>query len=689
MSHHFDGLRHEIPLHEASAFFSGIKKFAHVKQAEWTDPPDFTGELEGQFTASVEEVLAKLKQVIAAKFRLMVAYYTYAQSFRGPWWRAAKIEFYDHAEEEKEGAEYYTKRAVALGGPVHMDEIAAPPPSNNPVGILKMLMRAEQEAILAQRELRDMVGDDNPMKIGIEEQMLKDQHHLDETHQFLTQEQQQMVEAGSAPAPAEGAPPEVEEEPAGEEELEEEEPEEELEELPDEEKAASMRLMRLKIAADKTDAELKETGRQRGVANLAAEATREKGRRGERFGKTLGTVAGGLGGALAGKKLIGGPAGTIAGLAAGAFTGRGAGSELGTELDIRKNAMAEKLASMRFERLLLTKKAEGDVGEAQMSSPSAGELQPQNYLAAEMQAQEAQNANEANFYREQLRSTTQQSDAMAQQMQDVHAQLQQLQQQAAETGMQVQQAMSEAVQARDDAVAHSMEAAKARIGAQKLREMMFEVASQDPHALGEQAVTPQPDPMDPMAGAGQMAAEQMGAEELGADAGMEPPPGEEGPAGEAPAPETAPGAAPAAGEPDMTGAVGGPPGLNGEGAEPASELKTGAVNPALAGALIGGVGGAGMSLLRGAGKEGLDQHLSDVESKQNGGFRQASALAAAKKDVASAELSRSHPVASAIKGGLVGAAGGAMAGPMLAKKVPEIVKDAPMAGKALLNMVRR
>src|SRR3972149_3424478 len=94
-----------IPFQEAADFFFGLRK-----QAEWTDPPDMDGVLEGQFVVPVEQVLAKLKQIIAMKFRLMVAYYTYAQSFRGPWWRAAKIEYHDHAGEEQEGAEFYLKR---------------------------------------------------------------------------------------------------------------------------------------------------------------------------------------------------------------------------------------------------------------------------------------------------------------------------------------------------------------------------------------------------------------------------------------------------------------------------------------------------------------------------------------------------------------------------------------------------
>lgn len=763
----FDNLfRQPIPLQDASDFFVGLKK-----QAEWTDPPDMTGQLEGAFSVPVEQVLSKLKDVITTKYRLMVAYYTYAQSFQEHAWRALKIEFYEHACDEQEGAEFYTKRAVALGGPVHMDEILPPPATTNGKAILRIMARAEQEGIAAQRELRAMVGDENPMKIGIEEHMLKDQHHLDEIWQMMPPEERQALEAGPLPpAPEEMSqeemPPEaVEEAPA--EVVPEEEP-------PIEEKAASMRLdvVLEKAAADKrspetvrrakqrgigrvagliggaglgaaagygggrligkalggpggtsvggglgaavgmvggmrggteagraivaklqgpppskrkkaelkkeakdyTDEELKETGRQRGVASLAAEATREKGRRGERAGKVLGTIAGGLGGAAAGKKFIGGKAGTIAGLASGMLAGRSAGKELGTERDLRKNA-----AAMRFD-LVLHKLAFDEDPQA-MAAPTAGDMQPTNYLAAEMLGQRAQEANEANFYREQLSQAKQESAAVQQQMADTQMQLDQLQQQAAQAGTQVQQAAQEAMAARDDAVNATLEVAKARIGAQKMRQQMLELASQDPQALGEEAVAPQmamgPDgqPMPP---------EAAGAppEEAGApDAGMAPPPEEEGPAGGAPAPPTPPGAAPPAGGPDMAAPAAGPMGPPPEGGMPATELKQASAR--LLGALGGAALGAGSGALAGRSAPGLRDRVQQLEASQDGSFGQAAALAAAKKGLAAGELAEKHPMGSAIMGGLGGAVTGAMAGPMLAQNVSELGEHGRIIGRAI------
>jgi hypothetical protein len=94
----------------------------------------------------------------------------------------------------------------------------------------------------------------------------------------------------------------------------------------------------LQKQAQKTDPELREVGRQRAVTSLAAEAHRERGRRGERVGETLGKAVGALGGAGVGGKFLGKKLGPMAGLAAGYGIGGKAGKELGTERDIRKNA---------------------------------------------------------------------------------------------------------------------------------------------------------------------------------------------------------------------------------------------------------------------------------------------------------------------------------------------------------------
>lgn len=513
----------EIPLRAAADFFLDMKK-----AAEWTDPPDLTGELEGKFSCPVEHVLHQLKTVISAKFRLMIGYYTYAQTFRDHAWRAVKTEFYEHAEDELEGAEFYLKRATALGGPVHFNEIDPPPPSNNPFSILKMLVRGEQEGIAAQRELRAMVGEDNPMRIGIEEQLQKDQHHLDELWQIMSENEHLSLE---------------------------------------------------------------EMGAEGG--NIVA------------------------------------PAMTSA-------------SEVEPPLE-------EKAAAMRMS-LALMKKAEGEAAMA----PPAAPVEAPNFLQAELMGRQMQSMGEADFYRGKLEEQNAMNEQLQANTQAAQQQLESLQAQAAEASANIQAATSEAVAARDDALMQTMEAAKARIGAQQMRQSMLELASQDPQALGEAAMAPQP-PMDGgMDANGNPAAPE---------AGMAAPPPAEGPAGMLPDQPTAPGAAPVAGEPDTNAPAGPAPGPDPNLAESTTAIKTGASpKERLIGALAGaGLGAGAGALTRGRGMEA--QPVTPEMAEGASGFRGA------------VDTAKRNPV---LMGGLTGAVLGASTGPMLyhrGKNIARNVKD--------------
>lgn len=205
-------VRNGIPLQEAAGFFHRIKK------AGWADPPDDTGALEGMFTAPLEQVVLKLTEIAATKFKLMVAYHVYAESMRGVAQHGVAEVFHEHAEQERAAAEAYLKRAAALGsGPIHLPEIETPPASADPVGILQIMARAEQEGIAGQHELKVMVGEDNPLSFQIEQYMIEDQHHLDELWQMMPQGVGAAPVLGQPPAAAPAPEPSVEEAPPAEE----------------------------------------------------------------------------------------------------------------------------------------------------------------------------------------------------------------------------------------------------------------------------------------------------------------------------------------------------------------------------------------------------------------------------------------------------------------------------------------
>lgn len=757
----FDKLVEPIPRSEAAAFFIGLKKFA-----EWTDPPDETGELEGMFSIPVEQVLAKLTEVITAKFRLAMAYRVYGQTFRDHAWRAVKIEFYEHAEDELCSAEYYTKRSTALGGPVHINEIEPPPATTKPIDILKIMARAEQEAIALQRTLRSCVGDENPMKVGIEEQLNKDQHHLDELWQMMEEQ-----EKNTTPVIDVGAPQDVEM--PGEEDLGIEQPEAEAAEEPvveePVEKAASeaddyYREMYLEEMANRMREQAKLQLLQ-GKMNLAGPEGHQAIKdeliaQGTKGGKWGGGIAGGLLGAAGGGALGGmvhpgvGIAGALGGGIGGAILGARSGAKSGKRdaEDLITRAYASpiappvaKEAAARF-KLAMQKVAQppgpgadgavmsspapaegGAPGAEQMMDPSMmgmpppvkppvdatpqeytgreGTL-PTNYLAVEQQAQQAQQQNEANFYRSRMQEAQAQASGMQQQVSDVQNQLNMLQQQVAESGAQIQQATQTAMQAQDEALKQTQMAANMRMGMQRMQQQMIDIASQPVEQMGGV-------PTQPVPGTGEAAmAASQGA--VGPDgqpmdpSGMESPDqaamAQQGPAGQAP---PAGGGVPPASPPAGAGVLGGgqsaanaasagPVGADMAGAQPQTQMKAASIEerflkaansmlPALLGGGALGALGAGMALRRGQQAPALRQKVQDLEGQDTGGFAKALEIAKAKSNLAQAELAEQYPERAALMGGLKGATLGALAGPGIGRSAARLAGNLGEVGRQLVG----
>lgn len=532
-------LARPIPLDEAAAFF------AKIKHADWSEPPDLSGALEGQFSAPLEQALQLITTAIAAKFRMVVAYYTFAESLRDVAQHGVGEVFHEHAGQELEAAEYYLKRAAVLGGAIHLEPIEPPPASTDPVHIVQTMMRAEQEAIALQRQLHQMLGTENPMRIEVERILTEDQHHLDELWQMLPSE---LHEAGQA-AMAEGA-----------------------------------------AATSPTSPE---------AAPAAPPASPQS-------------------------------------------PGAGAAGESAGPPDVKEAA-----ARMRFS-LGLQKLGFG--------------MPIDQYLANEAEGMEAQRQNEAEFYRGQAQSAQQQGMATQQQLADAQQQLQQLQEQQAQVAQTIQAANDEALAASDESLRQTQLAANMRLGYQKLRQQIIELASQDPEQVG---TLPGDVPagagagMMPGAGAGQPESEGMGpgqpAAAPGASQPGEIPAGSGGAGREGPAGTSANGSGKSGNTPSGSDAA-------------STTIKIGAFGSALsqhlgavAGGVAGGVAGAKKALGAGQQLQERSQRL-DQAAQGDGSFGNALEIAKARAGVAEAESAQQHPIRTALLGGLRGAAMGAALG---------------------------
>lgn len=425
--------------------------------------------------------------------------------------------------------------------------------------------------------------------------------------------------------------------------------------------------------------------------------------RGERTGRAVGNVLGTAGGAVAGHKLLKGPTGALVGGALGYAAGGSAGKEVGRGRDIARHRKHTKTAAVRMRfKLACMKLADGPMGDmgGAMSSPTAGqEMQPVNYLQAEQLAQQAQNAQEGTFYRMRAQQAEQMAQQVQEQMAAAQQQLQELQMQAEQTGQQVQQGMQEALAARDDALKQTQIAANLRLGMQKLRQQMLEVASQDPAEVAASELQGQAQAEQEA----QMAAAQ-GGDPAAAGGAPAAPPAKAGKeveeasraqdeavtqtqqaemAAGAPQPQgsPAPGATPSpsgGASLDMMD----PSGVMKQGAARMRgrlQGKTAAVSPRLLGVGIGaGLGAAagGYSAYMERQQAGdLRQRVQAMEAQGQGGFRQAMQLAALKGRTAMAEAGEQNPGAHTAYGALTGALGGAAVGGSVGPSLGRIAKN--------------
>src|SRR5574343_508065 len=127
----------EAPLGESASFFTGMKKFAG-----FGDPPDETGELEGQFSAPFHMVVQAIVECAKQRFRVSTAYRVYSESVRGLAHDALSKHFADHADDEMEAAKALMRRANSLAGGIYLGDIESPPPNTQPEQIIRILIRA-------------------------------------------------------------------------------------------------------------------------------------------------------------------------------------------------------------------------------------------------------------------------------------------------------------------------------------------------------------------------------------------------------------------------------------------------------------------------------------------------------------------------------------------------------------------
>lgn len=154
---------------------------AHTQAAE----PDISGRLEGEFAASIPDVVAVLAQIVSNGMRQHTAYAFYGEMMRDLG-RGELAELFDEQSEgEVKEMHYFLRRmSVLQPGGVPIPVAPTPEPSSNPTDALRYLIAGEQQAIVLFKTLHAMLGE-NPMKYTLEQIMTDAQEHMDKLWQYM------------------------------------------------------------------------------------------------------------------------------------------------------------------------------------------------------------------------------------------------------------------------------------------------------------------------------------------------------------------------------------------------------------------------------------------------------------------------------------------------------------------------
>jgi bacterioferritin (cytochrome b1) len=717
-----DALRSPIPLAEAATYFLRLKTAA-------VDPPDETGQLEGEFAAPVEQVLKLMTEMVENELKTMYAYKAYGNSLRDLSHFAIADEFEEHAQDELEHTDFLLRRMAVIGGPVELADIPAPPATTDPNAIVETMVRMEQEGIERWRALLAMLGD-NPSKYKVEEFLGRELEHLDELWQLRpyqggAQPTAMMTRAPAAPTPeeppAEQAPEALAQTPKVAEGMMPPTPMAALSptakgqnpiqaSTPPALPAAGMGQHKTALAlrglpsaeGERLAKALESMGKGLGKKRSAvrqilpdlktyAESGRHsipklKAAAAAKFALSLAALPHGQGASLnkafdnIGRGLQAIPPGPgiakqIAPEAKGLFA-RGRGSIP----KFRKAAEAFKLALDQMG--VPATEAPAEMAVQAPASPA------QAFLANEQAATPGQEQNELGYYRQRMQEAMAQleqqkgeAEQAAAHTAELEQQVQAAQAQQAQYQQMVSAATAGAASAQDDVLREQQASAAMRMAYQQLRGQLLNVASQEPPStemLAEQAaMTSPPGAQDPTAQPGVDPAAAGGAPGSPAPDGGAAPGG--APPGGAPAAAPAP-AAPAAPAPaaakDPTMAKAKPPAEAApKTASLARDLGERALDEvkkrgpgALAGAAI--AGGAETAYAHKS-TDPLRKKVDRLSEEPKGGFGHAMNLAQAKARLAVADAVDKHPKAALLSGMAAGGLEGAIAGPGIVSKFRE------------------
>jgi hypothetical protein len=138
-----------------------------------------TIELEGAYGADSNIVSNTIMDLLVCKYKIDIAYRSFADRVTGPWRDALVDHWQEHAEEEREHAYDLAMKLMGMGVDPNITNVSLNCASDLP-SLCKCLVDMELELIAKARQLCEISGDNTALRVLGENIALTDTQHLDD-----------------------------------------------------------------------------------------------------------------------------------------------------------------------------------------------------------------------------------------------------------------------------------------------------------------------------------------------------------------------------------------------------------------------------------------------------------------------------------------------------------------------------
>lgn len=147
----------------------------------------FSGGPEGSTSVPVGQLISVMNGWLSMKYQKDAAYRSYADRVRGPWRDALVAHWQEHAGDERGHAYDIAMKIVGLGGDPIQTSVSIPASVPNLSALGLSLMNLELQAIERGRQVAEMAGSMDALRVLAEEVILKDAHHLDDLRRMFVE----------------------------------------------------------------------------------------------------------------------------------------------------------------------------------------------------------------------------------------------------------------------------------------------------------------------------------------------------------------------------------------------------------------------------------------------------------------------------------------------------------------------